>query len=68
MVGPAAFTVNTKLQLWPPKLTEKIAVPAADGVPVIAKERLPVPFANVPAASVAVNPVTPVDIIATPAA
>jgi hypothetical protein len=41
----------------------KEAVPAAEGVPVMG----PAPEANVPAANVAVNPVTPVEEMAEPA-
>jgi hypothetical protein len=40
----------------------KLAVPALAGVPVIVNVKLPEPFAKVPAAHVAVRPVTPVDV------
>jgi hypothetical protein len=39
----------------------KEAVPAAEGVPVMGYVTEPAPEANVPAANVAVNPVTPVE-------
>ena len=44
-------------------LTAKLAMPILAGVPVIAKVKLPVPLRKVPAAIVAVNPVTPVDVM-----
>ena len=40
----------------------KLAVPFDAGVPVMVKVKLPEPFANVPAAHVAVRPVTPVEV------
>lgn len=63
----ASSTVTEKLQLCPPKVIAKEAVPADVGVPAIAYVRLPAPLAKVPAAKVAVNPVTPVEEIAVPA-
>ena len=64
----AALTVKVNVQDWPPNVIAKEAVPEEPGVPVILKVRLPEPLANVPAAKVAVSPVTPVDEIAVPAA
>ncbi len=55
-------TVLFKVQDCPPMLIAKLAVPALAGVPVMVKVKLPEPFANVPAAHVAVSPVTPVDV------
>jgi hypothetical protein len=40
----------------------KLAVPLVAGVPVMVKVKFPEPFAKVPAAHVAVRPVTPVDV------
>jgi hypothetical protein len=63
----AASTVTEKLQVCPPKVIEKAAVPVDVAVPAMAYVRLPAPLANVPAAKVAVSPVTPVEEIALPA-
>ena len=49
------------IQVCPPTLIAKLAVPEFDGVPEIVYVKLPDPFVNVPASSVAVKPVTPVD-------
>ena len=57
--GAATFTV--KLQLCPPKLIAKVAVPLVDAVPVMVYVTLPFPLAKVPALKVAVSPVTPVE-------
>ena len=57
-----ANTVLVKVQVCPPMLNTKLAVPELAGVPVMVKVKLPEPFANVPAAHVAVSPVTPVDV------
>ena len=62
MVPTGRFTVRVKLQVCPPILNAKLAVPLDAGVPVIVKVKLPAPLANVPAAHVAVRPVTPVDV------
>lgn len=64
---PDAETVNEKLHDCPPTVTANVAVPAADGVPVIANVTEPSPDAKVPAAKVAASPVTPVDATAEPA-
>jgi len=68
LVVVAEFTVKVNVQDWPPNVIAKEAVPEEPGVPAILKVRLPAPLANVPAAKVAVSPVTPVDEIAVPAA
>jgi hypothetical protein len=44
----------------------KLTVPLVLGVPVIEKSKLPAPIAKVPAANVAVNPVTPVEVTVCP--
>ena len=41
----------------------KLAVPLDAGVPVMVKVKLPAPLSKVPAAKVAVKPVTPVDVM-----
>jgi hypothetical protein len=63
----AASTATVKLQVCPPKVIEKEAVPVDVGVPAMAYVMLPAPLASVPAAKVAVRPVTPVEEIALPA-
>ena len=55
-------TVLFKVQVCPPMFNAKLAVPLVAGVPVMVKVKFPEPFANVPAAHVAVRPVTPVDV------
>jgi hypothetical protein len=62
----AAETVIDRVHDCPPRVIANEAVPAAVGVPVIAKVALPAPEANVAAVNVAVSPVTPVDAIAEP--
>ena len=57
----AGKTVRESVQLCPPRLKAKLAVPLALGVPVIAYVTVPAPEANVPLVSVAVKPVTPVE-------
>ena len=59
--GKATFLV--KVQVCPPKLNAKLAVPLEAGVPVIVYVKLPAPLSKVPAARVAVKPVTPVDVM-----
>ena len=64
-VFPAgAFTVLVRVQVCPPRLKAKLAVPLDAGVPVMVKVKLPAPLSKVPAAKVAVKPVTPVDVMA----
>ena len=63
MVPAVGFTVLVKVQVCPPMLNEKLAVPLLAGVPVIVYVKLPAPLSKVPAAKVAVKPVTPVDVI-----
>ena len=55
-------TVLFNVQVCPPMLSAKLAVPALAGVPVMVKVKFPAPVAKVPAAHVAVRPVTPVDV------
>ena len=62
MVPTGGFTVLVKVQVCPPMFKAKLAVPLDAGVPVIVKVKLPSPVANVPAAHVAVRPVTPVEV------
>ena len=62
MVPAEGFTVLVKVQVCPPILSAKLAVPLEAGVPVIVKVKLPAPLAKVPAAHVAVSPVTPVEV------
>ncbi len=63
LIVPAGrFTVRVNVQVCPPMLNAKLAVPAALGVPVIVYASEPLPLANVPAARVAVRPVTPVEL------
>ena len=52
-------TVNE--QLCPPMVNAKLAVPLVLGVPEIANESEPAPFAKIPEEIVAVKPVTPVE-------
>ena len=62
MVPAGGFTVLVNVHVCPPMFRAKLAVPFDAGVPVIAKVKLPAPVAKVPAAHVAVKPVTPVDV------
>ena len=62
MVPTGRATVLVKVQVCPPMFKAKLAVPALAGVPVMVKVKLPAPVAKVPAAHVAVRPVTPVDV------
>jgi hypothetical protein len=55
-------TVLVKVQVCPPIFKAKLAVPLEAGAPVIVNVKFPEPFAKVPAAHVAVKPVTPVDV------
>ena len=55
-------TVLVKVQVCPPMLNAKLAVPELAGVPVMVNVKLPEPFAKGPAAHVAVRPVTPVEV------
>ena len=61
-VAAGKLTVLLNVQLCPPKLIAKLAVPAALGVPVMEYVKLPAPVARVPAVRVAVKPVTPVEV------
>ena len=61
-VDTGGDTVRLNVQDRPPMLNAKLAVPAALGVPVIVYASEPLPLANVPAARLAVRPVTPVEL------
>src|SRR5882757_8587641 len=61
-----ALTVTVKLQDCPPKLMAKLAVPDEVGVPVMLYVSVP-EVLRVPAARVAVRPVTPVELMPLPA-
>ncbi len=58
---PVALTVRVSVQVFPPIFKAKLAVPIEAGVPVMVYVKLPAPLAKVPAVSVAVSPVTPVE-------
>ena len=62
MVPAGGFTVLDKVHVCPPMFRAKLAVPFEAGVPVMVKVKLPAPVAKVPAAHVAVRPVTPVEV------
>jgi hypothetical protein len=66
IVPTGKLTVLVKIHVCPPIFKAKLAVPPADGVPVIVYVKDPDPTANVPATKVAVNPVTPVDVTVCP--
>jgi hypothetical protein len=63
MVPAGGFTVLVKVQVCPPMLIAKLAVPLEAGVPVIIYVKLPAPLSKEPEASVAVKPVTPVEVM-----
>jgi hypothetical protein len=63
MIPAGEFTVLVNVQVCPPMLSAKLAVPLVAGVPVIVYVKLPAPLAKVPAVRVAVNPVTPVEVM-----
>ncbi len=63
MVPAGGFTVLDKVQVCPPMIKAKLAVPFDAGVPVIVYVKLPAPLSKVPAGREAVKPVTPVDAI-----
>ena len=62
IVPRGRFTILVKVQFCPPILKAKLAVPLDAGVPVMVKVKLPAPLDKVPAAHVAVRPVTPVEV------
>ena len=66
MVPMGAATVLVRVQVCPPMLSEKLAVPPLAGVPVIVYVKFPAPLAKLPAVKVAVSPVTPVEVIVCP--
>ncbi len=59
-------TVLVKVHVFPPMFSAKLAVPVVAGVPVMVYVKLPAPLAKVPAAKVAVRPVTPVEVTVCP--
>ena len=61
-----SYTFKPNEHEYPPKLIEKLAVPAETGVPEIINNKSPLPLAKVPACKVAVKPVTPVETIGNP--
>ena len=63
MVPTGKATVLVSVQVCPPMVNAKLAVPVEAGIPVIVYVKLPAPLSKVPAAKVAVNPVTPVDVM-----
>ena len=63
MVPAGKATVLDRVHVCPPMLSAKLAVPLVAGVPVILNVNEPVPLAKLPAAKVAVKPVTPVDVM-----
>ena len=66
MVPMGAATVITRAHVCPPMLSAKLAVPPLAGAPVIVYVKLPAPLAKLPAANVAVSPVTPVELTVCP--
>jgi hypothetical protein len=62
VMAPRGKTVLDKVQVCPPILSAKLAVPLEAGVPLILNVNEPAPLSKVPAAKVAVKPVTPVDV------
>ena len=63
IVPKGKSTVLVSVQICPPRFNAKLAVPLEAVVPVIVYVKLPAPLSNVPAARVAVKPVTPVDVM-----
>ena len=66
MVPMGAATVLVMIQVCPPMLSAKLAVPPLAGVPVIVYVKLPAPLAKLPDVNVAVSPVTPVEVTVCP--
>ena len=62
MVPTGKSTVLVNVQVCPPMLKVKLAVPLDTGVPVIVYVKLPAPLSKVPAVKFAVRPVTPVEV------
>ena len=63
IVSEGKSTILVNVQLCPPRFNAKLAVPLEAGVPVIVYVKLPAPLSKVPAAKLAVKPVTPVDVM-----
>ena len=55
-------TVTVNVQLCPPTLIAKLAVPAVAGVPVMVYTNAPEPVFTEPAGKEAVSPITPVEL------
>ena len=66
MVPTGKATILARVQVFPPMLKAKLAVPLLDGVPVIVYVKLPAPVTKLPDVNVAVSPVTPVEVIVCP--
>ena len=66
IVPTGKITVLVRVQVFPPMLSAKLAVPLVAAVPVMVYVKLPAPIAKLPAAKVAVNPVTPVEFTVCP--
>ena len=63
IVPTGKSTVLVNVHVWPPMLKAKLAVPLVDGIPLIVYVKLPAPLSKVPAARVAVKPITPVEVM-----
>ncbi|MNE46104.1 hypothetical protein D3C80_1404250 [compost metagenome] len=63
-MAAAAATLLVKVQVCPPSVRLKLAVPLAEGVPVMFRVTEPEPLARFPEDRLAVRPVTPVEEIA----
>ena len=57
----SVVTAAVNVQLCPPTLIAKLAVPAVAGVPVMVYTNEPEPVFTEPAAKLAISPVTPVE-------
>ena len=66
IVPTGKATVLVRVQVFPPMLSAKLAVPLVAGVPVMVYVKLPAPLAKLPAVNVAVRPVTPVEVTVCP--
>jgi hypothetical protein len=60
-IVPVSVTDLLSVHVLPPTLSAKLAAPPVEGVPEMVYIKLPDEFVNIPGASVAVKPVTPVD-------
>ena len=66
MVPTGKATVLARVQVFPPMLKAKLAVPLLDGVPVIVYVKLPAPVTKLPDVNVAVSPITPEEVTVCP--